>query len=78
MGDLSLLHFEDWFRFERRWPDAAAFLRARMLNRELEYLSKQEILNHWQQARKAELLAWATNERALCSIIERGQTNAGI
>lgn len=54
------LRFEDWEEFERRFPDAMAWIRARSLRRELELLRgiPENRRTPWEERRLTELEKW--------------------
>lgn len=55
--DVSRLTFDDWNTFQKRFPDAAAFLTARNLKNEYDHLRaiKPEVLTEYERKRLREL-----------------------
>ena len=52
----AYLTSENWIEFEKKYPDAMAFIRTCELKNEYRYLKDNEyILNDWQKARFLEL-----------------------
>jgi len=52
----TYLDAKDWSEFEARFPSAAAFLAARTVRKEFQWLSRnQDVLTTWQTARLEEL-----------------------